>query len=157
MEPRILSSWLRHRTPHYHAEVPFVVCWSQKSGCTVVLKWFLYHAGLLEEAVRYHTGAGVNSVQRFAAEVLKGNSDYRAVLGEKLASGLPAICFVRCPFERAFSSYLHLHNPLFAENPGLRAPALQLRRKILTQLHGTGVGFEACSHSRAILAGWKMP
>ena len=38
------------RLPYQHSKVPLVVAWAQKGGCTSILKWFLFHAGLLEEA-----------------------------------------------------------------------------------------------------------
>ena len=33
---------------------PVAVCWSAKSGCTTVLKWFLAQTGLLDEALAYN-------------------------------------------------------------------------------------------------------
>ena len=131
-------SW---RTPLYSPDVPFAMCWSQKAGCTGVLKWFLFHAGLLQDAMSYEAGKSgrVAVLHRYENEVLKKAPGYRDALADALAKGLPAFCFLRCPFERAFSSYLHLHNPLDALYPNRQSPTIQLRRALLRWRYGREV------------------
>lgn len=126
------------RKPLHHDAVPFVVCWAQKAGCTSILKWFLFHAGLLDEAMTYglRNPGQVNAIHRYENEVFKSTEGYTEKLVNKLCSGSSAVNFVRCPYERTFSSYLHIHNPVFAMYPGWQSPELTLRKKILSDMYG---------------------
>src|SRR4051812_20775721 len=40
--------------PLYADNFPLVLLWTNKSGCTTVLKWFLFQTGLMDEASAYH-------------------------------------------------------------------------------------------------------
>lgn len=33
---------LHQRTPLFHEDFPLILLWSEKSGCTTLLKWFFY-------------------------------------------------------------------------------------------------------------------
>lgn len=51
--------------------LPVVVCWSPKAGCTTATKWFLFQAGLLEQALRHQpAGYSPTDVSIFGAETL---------------------------------------------------------------------------------------
>ena len=52
-EKNELQPLIQKRMPYHHVNVPFAVLWANKAGCTSVFKWFLWHAGLLEEAQDY--------------------------------------------------------------------------------------------------------
>ena len=129
---------LARRTPLYHANVPFIVCWAQKSGCTAVLKWFLYHAGLLEEAATYKSGNMRLGIHSYENKVLKARPGYTQELLYSLRSGEPAINFMRCPFERVFSSYMILNNNMFLTmaKGGTVTPGFRLRQAVLEFTHG---------------------
>jgi hypothetical protein len=131
------------RMPFYHENVPFIVCWAQKAGCTTILKWFLYHAGLLNEAMQYPPNPGsVRSIHKFEIEAFKARPGYTDELVENLRSNYPIVNFVRCPYERAFSSYMAIHNPNLAVYPDWQTPYQKIRRNILDGLYGSSVSIE---------------
>lgn len=131
-----LAQLVTRRTPFYHPRVPFIVSWAQKAGCTTVLKWFLYHAGLLEEALAYGRKPGsVNAIHKYETEVFKQTPGYQDELVAKLRAGYPVIHFLRCPYERAFSSYLHIHNPWYAIYPNRRPQEQAARRGVLQSVY----------------------
>ena len=121
------------RTPFQHQQVPFIVCWSQKSGCTSVLKWFFYHAGLLDEAMR-HQELNLNlEIHNYENNVFKARPGYKDELIEQILAGKPVIKFLRCPYERLFSSFMHLNNIRFLllREEGQTTPGMMLRQNIL--------------------------
>jgi hypothetical protein len=72
-----------------HIDVPFIVCWSQKSGCTSVLKWFLYHAGSLDDALQ-HQELNLNlKIHNYENNVLKARPGYKDDLVDQLLAGKP--------------------------------------------------------------------
>jgi hypothetical protein len=71
-----LREQLSRRVPHQHERLPFMVLWSQTSGCTSVLKWFLWHAGMLLEAVEYKKQADGLAVHMYENEVFKSLPGY---------------------------------------------------------------------------------
>lgn len=82
----------------YHPDSKIVVGWNNKAGCTVVLKIFLHHCGLLEKA---ETQGWVHDYRdAFLTTPAPAPEDDDS-------SGLVRIKFVRNPFSRAVSSYLH--------------------------------------------------
>ena len=91
------------RVPLWHPRVPFVLLTSQKAGSTLGVAWFLHHAGLLDEARRYHPFA-----HRYEQDVLLRTPEYFEGLQEAVATR-PVLKLVREPGTRAFSSYLALH------------------------------------------------
>lgn len=136
-----ILSLVQKRTPLQHIDVPFIVCWSQKSGCTSVLKWFLYHAGLLDEALR-HQELNLNlEIHNYENNVFKARPGYKDELADKMVAGKPVIKFLRCPYERLFSSYMHLNNARFLllQKQGQSTPGMLLRQKVLQFIHGTTV------------------
>jgi hypothetical protein len=82
---------------------PVVCFWSAKAGCTTVLKWFLQHNGLLEEAMRHGHWLHDYRLHRLFAEPGYEQRCRRAVR----ADGVRVIKVIRDPAQRAVSAYLH--------------------------------------------------
>lgn len=133
-----LEPLLKTRTPYHHPGVPFVVLWSQKSGCTSAFKWFLWHAGLLQEALQYRVHEEGLSIHNYEMEVFRNTPGYLRQLAARIESGVPIINFLRCPYSRAFSSYMHLHNRFYIrfERDGIQNAGLDLRYEILRSVYG---------------------
>jgi hypothetical protein len=144
LDEKELGRLVLRRTPFQHERVPFVVLWAHKAGCTSILKWFLWHAGLLEEALAYHNRRYGLPVQRYQNEVLKTQPDYNSRLIERIIAGTPIINFVRCPYSRAYSSYMHLQNRHFVkfEKDGIEHVDLNTRYQILRWIYGSEVTAE---------------
>lgn len=94
------------RPPLYHPDVPYVVFWSQKAGCTTAVKWFLAQCGLLEEALAYSRW-----VHDYEAHVFRKRPHYRRGVVRALCDGHPAVKVVRDPMRRAPSAFLVLAEP----------------------------------------------
>jgi hypothetical protein len=133
-----LEKQLGKRTPYYHPSVPFVVLWAQKCGCTSVFKWFLWHAGLLDEALDYRVHEEGLSIHNYELEVFRKTPGYTGKIAAAIEAGRPIINFLRCPYSRAFSSYMHLQNRFFVrfERDGIRNAGLDLRYEILRSIYG---------------------
>jgi hypothetical protein len=82
---------------------PVVCCWSAKAGCTTVLKWFLKHNGLLEEAIQHSDWLHDYRLQRLFEEPGYERRCRQAVRSE----GVRVIKVIRDPAKRAVSTYLH--------------------------------------------------
>ncbi|MEM8551580.1 MAG: hypothetical protein AAGF45_04315 [Pseudomonadota bacterium] len=95
---------LRTRTPLYHPDFPLVLFWSEKAGCTLVVKWFFAQVGLLAQAQAYGRW-----IHRYELEVYKARSGYRHDLWAALRSGShTGVKVVRDPWRRAVSAFLIL-------------------------------------------------
>jgi hypothetical protein len=95
---------VRIRTPLYHPDFPYILFWSQKAGCTTVVKWFFAQLGLLEEALAHSRW-----VHDYEQRVFKNRPDYRKDVAAALASGRhKAVKIVRDPLARAPSAFLIL-------------------------------------------------
>lgn len=84
---------------------PVAVCWSAKSGCTTILKWFLAHNGLLEEALAYSRW-----VHDYRHDKLFQATGYRRQCERLYAHrsrGTSILKVIRDPATRAVSSFLH--------------------------------------------------
>jgi len=84
---------------------PVAVYWSAKSGCTTVLKWFLTHNGLLDEARAYS-----NWVHNYRHEKLFTSKGYGRQCDRLLKNShrnTYTIKVIRDPASRAVSSFLH--------------------------------------------------
>jgi hypothetical protein len=139
-----LRRLLTKRTPLQHERVPFVVLWSQKAGCTSVLKWFLWHAGLLQDALEYKRQSMDLSVQYYKNDVLQTRPGVKDQLVKRITARTPVINFMRCPYGRAFSSYMHLQNRFFIklEKDGTPNIGLEVRHQILQWVYGSPVPIE---------------
>ena len=133
-----LEQLLWKRTPYYHSRVPFVVLWSQKAGCTAAFKWFLWHAGLFEQALQYRVDEEGLSIHNYEVEVFRETPGYSSKMAAAIQAGTPILNFVRCPYSRAFSSYMHLHNRFYIrfERDGIANAGLDLRYEILRSVYG---------------------
>ncbi len=133
-----LAPLLKRRTPLNHTNVPLILCWSQKAGCTAALKWFLHHAGLLEQATQFASSGMSLRVHAYENEVLKARPGYMDDLIADLRRDKPVVSFMRCPFERAFSSYMMLNNGRFLmlAKRGTITPGIRVRQAVLNVVHG---------------------
>lgn len=92
---------LRHTPlPLVHADRRLAVLFSPKAGCTYAVKWFFRHTGLLETATFYDPW-----VHAFRNRVFYQSKGYRP--RAMLEPGFRVAKFVRNPYERAVSSYIH--------------------------------------------------
>lgn len=89
------------RVPYHDPSLPLVLLWSEKSGCTTLLKWFLHHIGKLEEATAHS-----DWIHDWEYDVMKADPAYDQRVAAALSAGTRAVKLVRDPFERAVSSYL---------------------------------------------------
>lgn len=100
----LLQDIIKFRVPNYHKEFPIILFWSQKSGCTTLLKWFFYQVDLLEEALKYNPW-----VHYFEEEVYKVSPKYkRDVIDCLMSKQKDSIKLVRNPYTRAVSQFLIL-------------------------------------------------
>lgn len=99
-----LPDCVRIRPPLYDPSFPYILFWSQKSGCTTVVKWFFAQLGLLEEALAYS-----NWIHDYEGQVFKNRNGYRQDLAAALRNGKHKVVkVVRDPMARAPSSFLVL-------------------------------------------------
>lgn len=91
------------RPPLYHPDCPYIVFWSQKSGCTTAVKWFFAQLGLLDEALAFSPW-----VHDYEAHVFRKRAHYRRGVSHALRRGHKAVKVVRDPMRRAASSFLVL-------------------------------------------------
>ena len=135
---------LKCRTPLNHAAVPFILCWSQKAGCTAALKWYLHHAGLLEEALQFEDPNRRLKIHSYENKVLKARPGYINDMVAAIQSGKPLTGFMRCPYERAFSSYMMLNHGdyLSMKRRGVINPGMRIRQAVVEFVHGEGAEME---------------
>jgi hypothetical protein len=91
--------------PLQQPDFPVAVCWSAKSGCTTVLKWFLSHNQLLDQALAYSTW-----VHDYRQRTLFQAPGYRRQcerLFKKGSRNRFIVKVIRDPATRAVSSFLH--------------------------------------------------
>ncbi|MEQ9315283.1 MAG: hypothetical protein RLN72_05480 [Henriciella sp.] len=117
------------RIPLHHKDFPFVVMWSEKAGCTSLVKWFFWHVGLLDSALEHHPW-----IHNYENEKFKSRSGYVQECIKVIEAGKPVIKFVRNPYRRTFSGYLELCNPKVAQNGPHWTKTW--RRQIVSQLTG---------------------
>ncbi len=91
--------------PLQQPNFPVAVCWSAKSGCTTVLKWFLAHTQLLDEALAYSSW-----VHDYRQHKLFQANGYRQQCERLFRHGTShtfVVKVIRDPATRAVSSFLH--------------------------------------------------
>jgi hypothetical protein len=93
---------------------PVVCCWSAKAGCTTVLKWFLQHNGLLEEAMQHDPWLHNYRVQRLFEERGYERRCRKALRSDRVH----VIKVIRDPARRAVSAYLHYMRSASSMWPG---------------------------------------
>jgi hypothetical protein len=91
-------------TPLVHPVFPLAICWRPKSACTTVLKWFLFHSGLLEEATAYS-----HWPHCYREQILFESPGYTALCQKSLFGGDKFVVkFIRDPARRAVSNFLQV-------------------------------------------------
>lgn len=99
----ILENIIADRIPNYHKDFPVVLFWSQKSGCTSLLKWFFFQIGVLDEATAYNPWP-----HYYEFEVYK-SPEYKEELTRcLLTQQKETLKLVRDPYRRAVSQFLIL-------------------------------------------------
>lgn len=126
--PRLGASQLvsGSRLPLHDPGFPLVLLFTEKAGCTSLTKWFLFHVGLLDEAVRHHRW-----VHRYRTEVLNRQPGYAAAAASLIRSGAkPVVKLVRNPYNRAASSFLHtLRNSSLRHGDGWQRELIATARR----------------------------
>jgi hypothetical protein len=96
--------YVRVRTPLYDPSFPYILMWSQKAGCTTVVKWFFAQLGLLEEAQAHSRW-----IHDYEGQIFKRRPGYRRQLAAAMRSGDHTVVkVVRDPMIRAPSGFLVL-------------------------------------------------
>ena len=91
-----------HALPLIDSQDRFVLFITAKAGCTFATKWFFEQQGILEEAIKYGKG-----VHKYRIEIYYKRPGYMGDLKRVLANRVKKIKLVRCPYQRAVSSYIH--------------------------------------------------
>jgi len=132
------------RIPLHHVDVPFVLLWAQKAGCTSLVSWYFWHAGVFEDARIYKPEQEGLSIHLYENQVFKSQTEYKKKLVKKIMGGAPLVNFVRCPYARAYSSFMHINNRNFLrlERQRIEHVGLKLRKRILRDVFGSQVGIE---------------
>lgn len=87
-------------------DFPLVLLFTEKSGCTSLTKWFLFHVGKLQEATDYHPW-----IHRYRTSVLSRQEGYHKEAMRLLREReKPVVKLVRNPYSRAVSSFLSTLN-----------------------------------------------
>jgi len=90
--------------PLVHPGFPLAICWRPKSACTTVLKWFLFHTGLLKEATAYS-----HWPHCYREQILFESPGYAELCHKSLFGGDKFVVkFVRDPARRAVSNFLQV-------------------------------------------------
>jgi len=80
----------------------FILFITAKAGCTFATKWFFEQQGLLDEALKYRKW-----IHAYRIQVYYKTPGYMQNLNTALSKRARKVKLVRCPFQRAVSSYLH--------------------------------------------------
>jgi len=136
-----LLAMLAARTPLYRPGFPFILMATQKAGSTFLVRWFFWQIDLLGEASAYRQAEFGLAVHRYEYEVFKSADQYKENIADAIQSGVPLVNFMRCPFERVFSSFMELNNRRFSEllEAGRSSPAMEIRRAVLQRAYGEDV------------------
>ncbi len=105
------DSLRRDHVPLYSEDLQLAVLFSPKAGCTFAVKWFYFQTGILEEALAYSQWP-----HDYRLQVLYEQPGYRDKVTAVPALGARAVKFVRNPYDRAVSGYLHFAH--LSQRPG---------------------------------------
>lgn len=85
----------------FSENLPIILFWSHKSGCTSLTKWFFFQIGLLETALQHN--AWIHSYR----EIFCSRDDYISRVSTEIAQNTKThYKLVRNPYERAVSSFV---------------------------------------------------
>lgn len=88
--------------PLYNKEFPLIIFFSPKSGCTSLIKWFLFQIGILEKAIKHNAG-----IHGYLFEVYFRQKNYtHEIMKQIIQSKKDVYKLVRNPYKRAVSSFL---------------------------------------------------
>jgi hypothetical protein len=99
----ISLSDVTHRMAYRHDDLPFVLLWSEKSGCTSLFQWMLMQTNEFDEASAFS-----DWIHDWEHAVMKARPGYADRLVRQLNDHAPAFKLVRDPFDRAVSGFLML-------------------------------------------------
>lgn len=103
---------MAYRLPLYNKNFPLILFWSQKSGCTIFVKWFFFQLGLLDRALQYNPW-----VHYYREQIYEQQKNYKENLVEEiLLSRKDTIKLVRNPYYRAISSFIALSRNVLLRN-----------------------------------------
>ena len=77
--------------------------WSAKSGCTLAVKWFFFQRSELQKALEYSSW-----IHDYRIDTYRNSAAFQAGVHRAQYGKMRYIRFVRNPFSRAVSSYLHM-------------------------------------------------
>jgi hypothetical protein len=80
----------------------FILFFTAKSGCTFAHRWFFEQIGKLDEALEYNKW-----IHRYRINKYHKDPEFKSILQTAWEKRAKNIKLVRCPFQRAVSSYLH--------------------------------------------------
>ncbi|RMG73749.1 MAG: hypothetical protein D6711_10295 [Chloroflexi bacterium] len=91
--------------PLFFKDKKLALFWSAKAGCTFAIKWFFFQIGCLEAASFYHKW-----IHKYRQEVFYESQGYKLHIQDILKPDTNIIKFVRNPYARVVSSYIHAIN-----------------------------------------------
>lgn len=100
----LVDAGLGDALPLVHPDFPIAMCWRPKSACTTVLKWFLFHTGLLDEALAYSGWPHDYREQKLFPSPGYTDLCRRSLFGNDKF----VVKVIRDPARRAVSGFLHL-------------------------------------------------
>jgi hypothetical protein len=101
--PTWSNGLLEPPVPVYSDALDVAVLWNAKAGCTFAVKWLWYHEGRLDEAAAFHPWPHL-----YRQRVYYRRPGYEEQLRRIPALGPRCVKFVRDPYRRAVSGYLHV-------------------------------------------------
>jgi hypothetical protein len=137
-----LDGLLERPVPVYSDALDVAVLWSAKAGCTFAIKWIWYHEGRLDEAAAFHPWPHL-----YRQRVYYRRPGYHEQLRRIPSLGPRCVKFVRDPYRRAVSAYLHVSElATNTESPRLR-PFLRDSLTRLGRLGRQPAGIRQALHS----------
>lgn len=132
----LLNKVTKYRIPHFHRQLPIILFWSQKSGCTSLVKWVYFQIGLLEKALQYDW-----MVHPYDIKEYKLNINHQKDMKEHiLHSKKDTYKLVRNPYRRAVSAFLMLYNK---QDPYWRKALVDIRKDLFNDRNSTkGLSFK---------------
>lgn len=89
--------------PLFLEDRDIALLWSAKSGCTLAVKWFFFQRSDLAKAEDYSSW-----IHDYRVDVYRTSAAFQAGVHRAQYGKMRYIRFVRSPFSRAVSSYLHM-------------------------------------------------